>query len=66
MTWRDTLQPASFRGVPFEVDDMSAKFGRRNVEHAYPQRDRGFVEDLGRAGRRFSVVGFVLGDDWRA
>lgn len=66
MTWRANLRPASFRGVPFEVDSGTAKFGRRNAEHEYPQRDVGFVEDLGRGLRRFQIVGFVLGDDWQA
>ena len=66
MSWRHHLRPASFRGVPFEVDSGSAKFGRRNVEHEYPQRDVGHVEDLGRGLRRFAVVGFVLGDNWQS
>lgn len=64
--WRASLRPASLRGVPFEVETGSLKGGRRNVAHEYPQRDRGYVEDLGRRNRTFSLVAFVIGDDWAA
>ncbi len=66
MAWRDQLQPASFRGVPFHVegDDLSA--GRRVQVHEYPQRDKPYVEDLGRATRRFSVTGYIIGADYMA
>ncbi len=66
MSWRDTLQPASFRGVAFEIDGSSARFGRRNVRHEFPQRDSLQVEDLGRAAREFTLQAFVIGDDWQA
>ena len=65
-TWRDNLRPASWRGVPFEVESEGAKFGRRGVDHEYPQRDLPYREDLGRLARKFQVVGFVLGDDWQS
>ena len=32
MTWKDRLQDASFRGVPFKVEEESAGTGRR-VKH---------------------------------
>lgn len=59
----DQLQPASFRGVPFGVFTSGGQAGRRNAEHEYPNRDVGWVEDLGRSQRRFQVTGFVVGDD---
>lgn len=59
----EQLQPASFRGVSFGVTNSGGQAGRRNAEHEYPNRDVGWVEDLGRAQRRFQVVGFVVGDD---
>lgn len=34
--------------------------------HEYPLRDLPYVEDLGRKARRFTVQGFVLGDDYMA
>lgn len=64
MTWREDLQPASFRGVPFEVENDTGKFGRRVEVHEYPQRDKPFAEDLGRATREFTVSAFVIGDDY--
>ena len=35
MTWKDRLQDASFRGVPFKVEEESAGTGRR-VENHFP------------------------------
>ncbi len=34
--WRDRLQDASFRGVPFKVEEESAGTGRRVETHEYP------------------------------
>lgn len=62
-SWFSQLRPASFRGVPFGVLGSSGKFGRRQVVHEYPFRDTVWVEDLGRATRRFNISGFVVGDD---
>lgn len=64
MGWIDNLQDASLRGVPFKVDDDEATFGRRTQTHEYPGRDKPFVEDLGRATRRFSVQAYLIGDDY--
>ncbi len=69
MAWRDELQGggvAHFRGVPFQLSKASSSHGRRNVDHQYPQRDRNFVEDMGRKSRPFNLVGFVVGDDYKA
>ncbi len=66
MAWRDNLQPASFRGVPFEIDTLSGEGGRRLVVHEYPDRDTPFVEDRGRAARRFTQQAFVIGANYPA
>lgn len=55
------LQPASFRGVPFHVDGAEIEAGRRVQVHEYPQRDKPWAEDLGRATRGFMVDAFVVG-----
>lgn len=60
--WRKQLQPASFKGVPFEVLSDSSTFGRRIQVHEFVQRDKPFCEDLGRVTRRFSVNAFFGGD----
>lgn len=64
MAWQDRLRKASFRDVPFEVEEDQGKFGRRVQTHEFPQRDKPYTEDLGRATRRFTITGFVLGDDF--
>jgi prophage DNA circulation protein len=66
MTWRDTMGPASFRGVQFYVDTSELSGGRRGVTHEYPFRDRPFREDLGQAARTFGVEGYILGENYFA
>ncbi len=49
MTWKDRLQDASFRGVPFKVEEESTGTGRRVETHEYPNRDKPYTEDLGKS-----------------
>ncbi|WP_367395378.1 DNA circularization protein [Pantoea sp. Ep11b] len=63
MSWIDNLQDASLRGVRFKVEEDEATFGRRVQVHEYPNRDKPWAEDLGRATRRFSVQAYLIGDD---
>lgn len=67
MTWRDRLQPASFRGVAFEylADDVSG-IGRRNQLHEYPKRDQGYVEDMGRGTESIDIEARLVGADYLA
>jgi prophage DNA circulation protein len=60
----DNLRPASFRGVPFQVESTDLGAGRRTQLHEYPQRDKPYVEDLGRATRDLAFSGFVVGEDY--
>jgi prophage DNA circulation protein len=62
-TWREQLQPASFRGVPFHVDSENTPVGRRTQVHEFPQRNRPVVEDLGEQTRVIKFSAFVVGDD---
>jgi len=64
MAWKDKLKPASFRGVPFEVESDDGSFGRRVQVHEYPDRDLPFVEDLGRATREMNITAFLVGADY--
>lgn len=66
MSWRDLLQPASFRGVPFKVDSADGSGGRRAQTHEYPMRDTPWTEDLGRKARTLSLSAYVLGADYMA
>jgi prophage DNA circulation protein len=60
------LRPASFRGVPFQVEGTDIAAGRRTEPHEYPKRDKPFVEDLGRSARELSFEAFVVGADYVA
>ena len=61
---QELLRPASFRGVDFHVEESGLEFGRRVQVHQYPQRDRAWPEDLGRAPRAITFTAFVVGDDY--
>lgn len=64
MNFRDTLQPASFRGVPFHVSSSETSVGRRMVVHEFPLSDTPQAEDLGRRPNEFTLDGFLIGDDY--
>lgn len=74
MTWREDLRRvtiggriligASFRGVPFFVQESDRGGGRRVVTHKFPLRDDPYIEDLGRDARTFRLEGYVVGDDY--
>lgn len=64
MSLSKQLRPASFRGVPFEVDVGEIEAGRRTELHEYPKRDKSYPEDLGRATREISIQAFVVGEDY--
>lgn len=64
MSWIDNLQDASLRGVPFKVDEDEATFGRRVQVHEYPNRDKPWAEDMGRATRKFNVQAYLIGDNY--
>ncbi|MES2034879.1 MAG: DNA circularization N-terminal domain-containing protein [Pseudomonadota bacterium] len=60
MAFADSLQGASWRGVPFGVDTGSRAAGRRKVRHDYPYRDSVWLEDQGKLPREFSLMGFLV------
>lgn len=66
MSWRDSLRPGSFRGVPFRIQTGEGEGGRRGELHEYPERDTPWFEDLGRKARRWTVEAVVLGADYMA
>jgi prophage DNA circulation protein len=61
--WADSLQQASFRGLPFAVRESRIQKGRRTAVHEYPYRNDVWVEDLGRGVRHISLSGFLIGDN---
>jgi prophage DNA circulation protein len=56
-----TLRTASFRGVPFFVEQDDATVGRRIVTHELPNRDDPLQEDLGQKEVTFKVKGYIYG-----
>ncbi|MDP3427098.1 MAG: DNA circularization N-terminal domain-containing protein [Humidesulfovibrio sp.] len=64
MAWEDRLLNASFRGAPFEVLRTKDHGEHAVVEHEYPYRDGGEVEDMGRKARRISITAAVWGKDY--
>lgn len=64
MAWKENLRPASFKGVPFKVEDHEAEYGRRLVVNEYPYRDEPYTEDLGASARRYNVTAYIIGDDY--
>ncbi|MDP3841048.1 MAG: DNA circularization N-terminal domain-containing protein [Oxalobacteraceae bacterium] len=64
MAWENTLLPASFRGILFEVVSTGDDIERAIVSHEYPYVDGANVEDMGRAARRISMTAVFYGDDY--
>lgn len=63
--WRDSLLPASFRGIEFHVELSTRQSGRRTVVHEYPKRDLPYSEDMGRHAIRYAVTGYLIHGDHR-
>lgn len=62
--WRSRLRPASWRGVKFSMVDDEGTFGRRVQVHEYPNRDKPWTEDLGRATRRININAYIIGENY--
>ena len=62
--WKDNLQEASFRGVPFFYDSTGIDGGRRTQTHEFAYRDKPYTEDLGRKAQEIPIEAYVLGDDY--
>ena len=56
MAWKDRLQEASFRGVPFKFEGEGSAVGRRVETHEYPNRDKPYTEDLGKVTFRPNII----------
>jgi len=62
-TWRDSLLPASFRGVSFFVDAAGVPVGRKGQLHEYPKRDEPYFEQMGKQAQVHKLTAFVIGAD---
>lgn len=59
----DSLRPASFRGIPFEVDTSEKTYGPRVAVHEFILRDDPSQEFLGKLPQNFTVEAVLIGDD---
>ena len=64
MTWLDRYRTASWRGVPFRVEDHGAGGGRRVVIHEFAGTDERLVQDFGRATETLALRGYLVGADY--
>jgi prophage DNA circulation protein len=53
------LPKAAWRNVAFHIHSDDAEFGRNVVVHEFVQRDKPFVEDVGRKTRRFHFEAWI-------
>ncbi|MGD9638387.1 MAG: DNA circularization protein [Alphaproteobacteria bacterium] len=64
MSWKSKLKTASFKGAKFSVTSSDSEFGRRFQHFEYPNRDKGYIEDLGQKDSNFTLEAFVVGKDY--
>lgn len=64
MAWWDRLQTGSIRGIEFRFEEQELEAGRDAAVHEFAQSDEPYVEDLGRAARRFRISAYLVGDDY--
>ena len=49
------LPNASYKGIPFSWTSNTMDSGNKSTLHEYPNRDRGFVENLGKSIKQFTL-----------
>jgi prophage DNA circulation protein len=64
MAWENTLLPASFRGIVFEVDATDDVLERALVLKEYPYVDGADPEDMGWTGRMMGMSAVFYGPDY--
>ncbi len=62
--WLDQLQPASFRGVRFQVDSIELTAGDNIVVREYPFQDLPTVFVMGQAVEEIRFSAYVIGSDY--
>jgi DNA circularisation protein N-terminus len=60
--WLKAFRPASFRGVPFQVDTEGASGARRLSISPIAYADQSVIEDMGRDPRQMQIRAYVVGD----
>jgi prophage DNA circulation protein len=69
MSWEDRIQTAAYTapsGSRFEFiyENVSVEVDKKTTTYTFPEKDGAFIQDLGRAGRRFPFTLFFSGEDY--
>lgn len=64
MAWQETLQDASFRGVPFDVLSTTDNNKQAVITHSIPYVNGGSLEPTGYDPRSFNVSAIIWGEDY--
>lgn len=64
MAWKDTLLDASFRGVKFDVMNVTRSGQRAIAVNEYPYTAGADLDDLNLRARRIKLKAIVFGDDY--
>lgn len=64
MSWTNTLQDASFRGVPFEVLGVGDEGGKTLAVIQLPYVNGGNIDDMGNEPEAIAVRALLRGDDY--
>ena len=64
MSWKDTYQRGSFRGVEFFLESHSASDGRRIATYEYALSEGWSTRDYGKRPREFSLSCYLAGENY--
>ncbi|EHD21558.1 MULTISPECIES: DNA circularization protein [Brenneria] len=66
MSWADSLQEASFRGVPFDIINTRDSAQRDLAQHEYPYLNGADIQDLGSKPHSLQTQAVFWGDDYES
>ncbi len=69
MSWEDRIQVAAYTapsGNRFEFiyENVSVEVDKKTTTYTFPEKDGAYIQDLGRAGRRYPFTLFFSGEDY--
>jgi prophage DNA circulation protein len=64
VSWVNSLQDASFRGVAFEVRTTRDAVQRAVVQYEFPYRDGAQLDDHGASPRQIALTAVIYGEDY--
>ena len=65
MGWKDDLQDASFRGVPFECTTTTESGSKSLAVKQAPYSNKAYVEDMGNAPLRINIDAVFTGENYK-